>query len=115
MLTLTRQVTINPIPLILDIKKASWETPEEEVANRMRDLILLENMSKEELDHKLKQWYEIIGRGIEKATPTKTTQQPVTSTLLKYTQHHFQQLQIHSRTQGWSIQQYYQYKLLRLQ
>lgn len=83
----------------------------------MNDINLGNNISTQEIDTALDNWYSALEHGMSQSIPTitkETIQKPITSRRLKYIQHQFSQLQRTSEMQGWTTQKYYQNRMLKV-
>lgn len=73
-------------------------------------------MSKTDIENKLEHWYKIVEDSIQKTILIKThttLQKDITDPLLKSIQYEHDTLQNIGGTRGWTLREYYRYKLLK--
>ena len=115
-ITITSKAITNPILPRHNIKKANWETFETSVDEQMNDIVTADNMNTEDVDRELEKWYKALRTAMDHSMPftvQEISQKPITSPLLDYIQHQHRQLHQLSNFQGWTIQNYYRYRMLK--
>ncbi len=116
-ITLTTSAITNAIPPKPIYNKANWDLFTTTVEREMREVNIEQNMTIADIDTAISKWYTAIEKGTNLAIPTSTQeiiQQPITSPLLKQIQYQYTQLRQASQTHGWTLQNFYRYRMLKV-